>query len=66
MMHCGNCGRPMEDHFRFCPFCGGPVVGQEGQEVWSGLVSRAKQGSRRLWQRSIKRATARYFIPSSP
>ena len=56
MMHCGNCGRPMEDHFRFCPFCGGPVVGQEGQEVWSGLVSRAKQGDQEalaaLYQKS--------------
>lgn len=56
MMHCGNCGRPMEDHFRFCPFCGGPVVGQEGQELWSGLVSRARQGDQEalaaLYQKS--------------
>lgn len=43
-MYCSNCGKQIADNFRFCPFCGGTVIGQQQEDEWSDLVSRAKQG----------------------
>jgi len=40
-MHCGNCGNPLEDHFRYCSRCGAAT----GSAFRAGL-SRPREGKK--------------------
>ena len=48
MSKCRYCGREAAPEFRFCPFCGGELSGENGAEVF--LLQKPAQGEEVLYR----------------